>query len=389
MNILLVTPFFTPQTGGVATYLEDLRRFLGQRGHQVLVLRPGESDTIVRCPLNDDDKVYEFYMRGPWFPEAPLRGMVATGLYFIPTLFRLARFLRQHRIDLVCAEYPLPYMMYFILLRRWCRIKLLVGLHGDDVLSLHLLSKLDQAVVRALVRRGDRVLAHSASLLEQAEQVFGKVKVKGSYLPYGVECERIRERAMASRRREILQERPYILTVAKLYERKGLDILLEAVSRLKARLDGHRFLIIGDGPEESRLKRLAADLGIDQHVALLGEVPSREIPMWFQHCEFFVLPSRSEPFGIVLLEAMTLGKAVVATRVGGIPEFIKNRNTGLLVESGDSQALSEGILRLLQDHELRARLGKNGLQSVETRYDYRQLVLRYEELFQSLCSGTA
>lgn len=194
---------------------------------------------------------------------------------------------------------------------------------------------------------------------------------------------------MASRRREILQERPYILTVAKLYERKGLDILLEAVSRLKARLDGHRFLIIGDGPEESRLKRLAADLGIDQHVALLGEVPSREIPMWFQHCEFFVLPSRSEPFGIVLLEAMTLGKAVVATRVGGIPEFIKNGDTGLLVESGDSQALSEGILRLLQDHELRARLGKNGLQSVETRYDYRQLVLRYEELFQSLCSGTA
>lgn len=388
MNILLVTPFFTPQTGGVATYLEDLRRFLGQRGHHVVILRPGESDSIVRSPLNQDDKVYEFYMRGPWFSEVPLRGIVATGLYFIPTLFRLARFLREHRIDLICAEYPLPYMMYLILLRRWSRIKLLIGLHGDDVLSLHLLSRLDQTMVRALVRRSDWVLAHSSSLLEQAEEVFGDVKIKGSYLPYGVESERIRERAMAAGRNEILQERPYILTVAKLYERKGLDILLKAVSRAKARLDGHRFLIVGDGPEESKLKRLATDLGLDQHVMLLGEVPSPEIPVLFQHCEFFVLPSRSEPFGIVLLEAMTLGKAIVATRVGGIPEFIKDGDTGLLVEAGDSQALSEGILRLLWDHELRARLGKNGLQTVETRYDYRKLILRYEELFQGLCSRT-
>jgi glycosyltransferase involved in cell wall biosynthesis len=354
----------------------------------VVVLRPGESDTIVRCPLTPDDKVYEFYMRGPWFPDAPLRGILATGFYFVPTLFRLARFLRQHRIDLVCVEYPLPYMMYLIFLRRWNRIKLLVGLHGDDVLSLHLLSRLDQTVVRALVRHSDWVLAHSASLFEQAEGVFGGMAAKGSYLPYGVECERIRKQAMAAQNGTILQSRPYILTVAKLYERKGLDILLEAVSRANGRLAGHRFLIVGDGPEESKLKHLAADLGIDQHVTLPGEVPSREIPELFQYCEFFVLPSRSEPFGIVLLEAMTLGKAIVATRVGGIPEFIKDGDTGLLVESGDSQALSEGILRLIQDQELRARLGKNGLQFVETGYDYCNLILRYEELFQRICSET-
>lgn len=389
MNILLVTPFFTPQTGGVATYLEDLRHFLGRRGHHVIVLRPGESDAIVRCPMNRDDKVYEFYMRGPWFPEAPFWGILATGLFFIPTLFRLARFLKQQRIDLVCAEYPLPYMMYFILLRRWSRFKLLVGLHGDDVLSLHLLSKLDQAVVRTLVRQSDWVLAHSSSLLEQAERVFGHAMTTRSYLPYGVECEEIRERAMAVRRQDILQKRPYILTVAKLYERKGIDILLKAISRLRPRLDGHCFLVVGDGPEEQRLRAMATELDIDQHVAFVGEVPAREIPMWFQYCEFFVLPSRSEPFGIVLLEAMALGKAIVATRVGGIPEFIRNEDTGLLVGSDDCEALSEGIRRLLLDQELRARLGKNGMQSVETRYDYRNLILRYEELFQRICSGSA
>lgn len=231
------------------------------------------------------------------------------------------------------------------------------------------------------------MLAHSSSLLEQAEQVFGGVKAKSSYLPYGVECERIREQARIAQRDEALQARPYILTVAKLYERKGIDILLEAIAHVKQQLGGHRFLFIGDGPEEGKLRRMAVDLHIDSHVVFLGDVPSREVPAFFRNCEFFVLPSRSEPFGIVLLEAMTLDKAIVATRVGGIPEFVKDGETGLLIEPCDSKALAENILRLLQDHELRSRLGKNGLQWVEARYDYRKLILRYEELFQGVCSG--
>jgi len=95
MNILLVTPFFTPQTGGVATYLEDLRRFLAQKGHQVYVLRGGDSDAIIHCATNRDDFVYEFAMRPPWFPETPVKGFLAFLIYFLPTLWRLRAFLKE------------------------------------------------------------------------------------------------------------------------------------------------------------------------------------------------------------------------------------------------------------------------------------------------------
>jgi len=383
MNILFVTPFFTPQTGGVATYLDDLRRFLVQRGHHVYVLRGGESDTVIPCEMNRDASVYEFAMRPAWFPETPVKGFLAFLVYFIPTLWRLRAFLREKKIDLVSLEYPLPYMFYFHLLRVLTRVRLVTGLHGDDVLSLHLLNTHEQWLVRQIIRRADWVVAHSASLMAHAEKIIGKLGAARCHIPYGVDCERLRDQARYTGTQFVTLPRPYVLTVAKLYERKGLDVLLKAIRTLGHAAAGYQFVIAGDGPEESHLKSLAHDLGIDGSVMFLGEVQTHDIPALFQSCEFFVLPSRSEPFGIVLLEAMTFGKAILATRVGGIPEFISAGVTGLLVPAADSDALADGIQQLISQPELRLRLQKNGVASVE-QYDYRTLAERYESLFQNL-----
>ena len=144
MNILFVTPFFLPQTGGVATYVEEIQRALRDRGHKVLVLRPGDSDSISPCSNNDDASVFQFYMRPLWFSSNPIKGLAATLFYFLPTLWRLSRFLADHNVQLVCLEYPLPNVFYFPLLRLVKRFRIVVGLHGDDVLSLHLLKRGDQ-----------------------------------------------------------------------------------------------------------------------------------------------------------------------------------------------------------------------------------------------------
>lgn len=387
MNILLVTPFFTPQTGGVATYLEDLRRFLGQRGHEVLVLRTGEARSIERCTVNHDDRVYELYFRAPWVPEAPFRGLVAFLVYFMPTLWRLAQFIRRHRIQLVSLEYPLGFMLYFRLLHLFNRFKLIVGLHGDDVLSLHQLPAHEQAIIAHLIRNADWVLAHSSSLLGQAETIVGGLKDQRSYLPYGIDCERLREHAAEHADRTQIQSVPYILTVAKLFDRKGIDVLLHAVRKIKDALDGHAFVIVGDGPEEAKLKQMASDLGVNDRVTFAGDIPNRDIPSLFKGCRFFVLPSRSEPFGIVLLEAMTFGKAILATRVGGIPEFVQNGVNGVLVPSEDPDALAKQILAFIRQGDHTDRIGKNGLAIVETAYDYRSIIKRYEAIFTRIVAG--
>lgn len=385
MNILLVTPFFTPQTGGVATYLEDLRRSLSRSGHQVFVLLPGDSHSISPRAGVKEERIFEFYMRTLWYPRTPVKGFIACLVHFFPTLLKLLHFVHRHRIDLVSLEYPLAYMYYFYILRAFSSIKICVGLHGSDVGLLHLAPKYEQWIVRRMIRRAHWVLAHSLSLMEATEKVVGGLNGRNrSYLPYWVECERLRRQADIRRGAKSLPSDPFILTAAKLYPRKGLDVLLRAIGELGEAVEGYRFVIAGEGPEEVRLKQMAETLQIGQFVEFAGDIPNEDIPAWFQQCELFVLPSRSEPFGIVLLEAMTFGKAIVATRVGGIPEFVTNGYNGLLVPSEDSGALAAKIRTLLFDQELRSRIGRNGLERVEKEFDVKAMIGKYEALFKRI-----
>lgn len=387
MNILLVTPFFYPQTGGVATYLEEIQRSLRDRGHHVVVLRPGDSDSISPCSHGEAGSVYQFYMRPMWFQSSPIKGLAATLYYFLPTLWRLSRFLSNHEIQLVCLEYPLPNVFYFLILRAWKSFKLVVGIHGDDVLSLHLLRRSEQWIVKKCIRGSDWLLAHSSSLLSQAVEIIGGLGPNRSHLPLGVDIGRLRAHACASMNYEVQTISPFVLTIAKLYPRKGLDILLLALNQIRHRLNGCRFVIAGDGPEEVRLQQMSVDLKVDDIVLFLGEVKNAEIPGLLSRCEFFLLPSRSEPFGIVLLEAMVFEKAILATNVGGIPEFVTTGQNGVLVPACDAQALASGIVQMLADKELRIRLGANGRNWVEQHFDYRVLAVRYERLFESILAG--
>jgi glycosyltransferase involved in cell wall biosynthesis len=384
MNLLLITPFFTPQTGGVATYLEDLRRCLSQKGHNVYVLKPGESHSITLSQENPDGWVYEFALRSLWYPESPLRGLIAFFVFLLPTLWRLTAFLKRHKIEVVSLEYPVAWMAYIFIVRLWTPIKITIGLHGSDVLELHKSYRYEQWLVKHMIRRADWVLAHSSSLLSQTEQLVKRRSDNWSYIPYGVECSRLREQAATSGRALPAHSARYALTVAKLYPRKAIDILLESISKLGPRTHDVCFAIAGNGPEEQALQQKARELRIEKQIVFLGEIENKDIPALLKKCEFFVLPSRSEPFGIVFLEAMTFGKAIVATNVGGIPEFVVDGFNGLLVPSEDSDALAEKIELCIENQDVRERLGHNGLSVVETRYDYPALIFRYERLYETI-----
>jgi glycosyltransferase involved in cell wall biosynthesis len=290
--------------------------------------------------------------------------------------------MREKQIQLVSLEYPMTYMLYFFVLRTWTRIPIVVGLHGSDILLLHTNDSVWQWIVPRIVRGADWVLAHSISLLSDTHAKVHGLGENCSYLHYGVECLRLRETAERATIAAPIPEGDYVLTVAKLYPRKGLDILLRAIHDLKSSHGTYRFVIVGDGPEEGRLKSMAMELGIESMVHFAGDVKSNIVPALFKHCAFFALSSRVEPFGIVLLEAMTFGKAIVATTAGGIPEFVEHGHNGLLVPIEDSRALAEGIDKLIRDKDLRERIGRNGRMVVEDQYDYDKLVMKYEELFK-------
>jgi phosphatidyl-myo-inositol dimannoside synthase len=156
---------------------------------------------------------------------------------------------------------------------------------------------------------------------------------------------------------------PVILTVtrmAKDEDYKGVDSVIRSLPAVVNQLGAVDYRIVGRGDDVPRLKALAEELGVSQYVTFAGELSADEIREQYRNCSLFVMPSEKEGFGIVFLEAMAYGKAVIGGAHGGTPSVILDGETGLLVERFDIGGIADAITRVLKDDGLRMRLGSSG-----------------------------
>lgn len=156
--------------------------------------------------------------------------------------------------------------------------------------------------------------------------------------------------------------------VSRLRREKGIDVLLRSLSLLSSPSRVHCF-IAGTGPEEDELRRLASGAGVPVHFAGYQD----EVHEWLAAADVVVIPSRSESFGRVTLEAMAAGKPLVASRAGGLQEAIVDGETGVLIEPGSESALARALDSLLDDDERRHRLGAAARQRWETHYTMEKM----------------
>jgi glycosyltransferase involved in cell wall biosynthesis len=169
-------------------------------------------------------------------------------------------------------------------------------------------------------------------------------------------------------------------TLGRLTEQKGHRTLLQAVASLVREVSNLVLLLAGAGPLREELETEAARLGLADHVRFLGV--RRDRATLYAAMDIFVLPSRWEGLSLALVEAMGAGRAVVATEVGGNPEVVRHRRTGLLVPPVDSGALSDALLTLARDRELRASLGDAAAADARTRFSIERHVTELAALYR-------
>ena len=181
----------------------------------------------------------------------------------------------------------------------------------------------------------------------------------------------------AARLRAIRQElgvtptQPLVVTVARLVEEKGIAYLLQAIALMRPDWPHARFVIVGEGEKAVWLSQQAQGLGLHDSVVFTGF--RRDAQDIIAASDLFALPSPAEPFGLVLLEAMALGKPIIATRAGGPLEIVDDGETGLLVAPSDPAALAQGMARLLTDLPAAARMGQAGRARFEQRFTARRM----------------
>jgi glycosyltransferase involved in cell wall biosynthesis len=177
---------------------------------------------------------------------------------------------------------------------------------------------------------------------------------------------------------------PVVGAVSRLHRQKGIIHLLRAAPDILRRRPEARIVIVGGGPLERDMRRFAASAGLDRHVLILGERPdARDLLSLF---DVFVLPSLWEGLPLVLIEAASLGKPIVASAIDGVREVLRDGETGLLVPPAKPAELAAAVVRLLEDRDLAARLGAAARLEISPRFTLERMVGETQNLYLELAS---
>jgi len=273
--------------------------------------------------------------------------------------------------------------------------------HGADLLLLEAKirrSALKRWTARGILERCSVVVANSHWTADLARSVLesvgchtlaGDVRI----VPLGTAPSRFHSGVDAGRvrRKYGLDGGPWLLTVARLDFHKGIDTVIRALPAIRAAVPAARYAVAGMGSRQGALQALVAELGLGDAVRLLGFVPDDELPALYNAADVFVLVSRRydllvEGFGIAIVEASASGLPVIASRSGGIPEAVREGETGLLVDQDDAAAVAQTAIRLLGDERLRHRMGAAGREAVERYYNWDRVaadLIRIDEEFRA------
>lgn len=220
----------------------------------------------------------------------------------------------------------------------------------------------------------DHMIVISQPLIDWAvrERIAGPEKMTKIYSGIDIECYHSKGASKILREELGLSEKDFIIgEVAKLWEGKGHQYLLEAVAMLKDRIPNLKCLLVGTGDLRPELEDQVETLGIGDRVIFTGF--REDIPAVTQLLDVSVLPSLFEGMGRAVLEGQAAGKAVIGTRVGGIPDIIEHERTGLLIPPADAPAIAESIWRLYSEPELRNQLGFNAARAVNEQFSAERM----------------
>jgi phosphatidyl-myo-inositol dimannoside synthase len=353
-NTILLTLEYPPQIGGISTYLSHLaERFPAGTFHVMAPSLPEShvSDMEANVPIYRRPLISR-WVRPRWLPA----------MYWTWWLYR------KERPRVLVVSHLLNMGKVALNMSRLFGLPYVVILHGMDV-ALAVSGGINKRLAAKEILTGAAHVVCNSRYTAQWARVVGVSDSKISIVnpPPSMPLDTVADRRLTEefRLRHEIGESFLLLSACRLVERKGNDTCLNAVADLRKKGRDIKYVVVGDGPYRGELERQAEELGLTDAVRFLGSIDRAELKSAYAACDTFVMVPRSlgsdiEGFGIVYLEANIFGKPVIGSRSGGVPEAVLHEETGLLVDSGQTEQLAEAIVRLMDDEKLRIALGEGG-----------------------------
>ena len=395
-------------SGGMNVYVRELARDLGARGIEV--------DVFTRWRERYDPRIQQL---GPnarviHVESGPIGYWPKMAVY--EHLDQFGEKLLEHvaaegkRYDLVHAHYWLSAKVARTLAEHWRvpRIQMFhtLGLVKREVLDEDIDGESDVrvAIEREAVRESAAIVAASTIELAELRQLYRADPSRVAVIPCGVDPEVFKPVRQADAREALGRDQceRLVLFVGRIEQIKGIDVLLRALGLLFQRHPDLRsdvcLLVVGgaldpgdDAPETEKileLRRLVHEHRMEANVAFVGSRDQEQLALYYAAADVCAVPSLTESFGLVALEAMACGTPVVGTRVGGLQTLIEDGESGLLVPAGDDTALAEAIHAVLTDHRLRTHLSHGARERAE-RFTWNRVGQRMTELYDKVLAAAA
>jgi glycogen(starch) synthase len=381
MRVMFWQEPFWPQVGGMSVAAEALLHELSRRGHTIAVVTdagdfsPPERNE--KREEHEDDAETVEGLPGIAVTRFPFWRVLRDGhLDRIAALQRSISALKRHfAADVVHLSGIGPSMAFHWQSARHDSTPTLLTLHSTNTLS-----GAENTLARRTLQDARWVVGCSRSIVDEARHVLPSIRSRSSVIYNGVRPPPL---APAS-----LPEAPALLCVGRLEAHKGFDCAIGALAILRERFPDLHLVVAGDGPERRSLERQAAEAGVGPAVRFLGPVPHDRIHEVINDATLVLVPSRRESFSLVAVEAALMRRAVVATRVGGLPEVVSHGETGILIEEPGSAALAAAVGNLLADPETVARMGTSAERRAIERFSVARHADAYARLHRRLAAET-
>lgn len=354
IRILLVAPLFPPRTGGVPTLYH----------HLCGSLPPGS--VVVLAGAAEGDAAFD---RAQAYPIHRIRRFAEVDLVSLPRIlgeaWRIHRLARAAGATHIVIGHVNQCLAGWLLLPFWGS-RLVLYAHGEEIAHSFggRVLRLAKRLFLARVRRVVSVSRFTAGELAAWGVAPSAIRV----IPNAVDTERFHpappDPELAARWG--LSGKRVILTLARLERRKGHDTVIRALPEIARKVPDVHYLVCGGGEDRDYLEELAQRLGVTDRVTFSGEVAEEALCRAYNLADVFVMPNRrlengvNEGFGIVFLEAGACGKPVVGGRAGGVPDAIRDGETGLLVDGERPEEVAAAVIRILGDPELARAMGEKG-----------------------------
>lgn len=363
-----------PTYGGSGIVGSELGRELAARGHNVHFISSMLPTRLVE--LSERVHFHEVEMMSyPLFEHQPYDLALAT---------KMATVARAEKLDLLHVHYAIPHSISAILARESIKQKryvpVITTLHGTDI-TLVGADRSYLPITRYGLQQSDGVTAVSKFLKQATIETFDFDEIE--VIPNFICPSHYKRLEDSPLRQELAPNDEKLLVHVSNFRavKRPLDCV-EILAKVKAKGGKAKLIMVGDGPERSACIYRAEQLGVKDQTAFVGK--QANISDYLGVADVFLLPSELESFGLAALEAQACEVPVIATRIGGIPEVVTDSETGFLSDIGDTEKMSDDVMKFLNDEELRRTFGKKARESAVARYGSELIIPQYIAFYEKI-----